>query len=393
MLRPTSAAPVAGAMMWRTAFAGLCALLVGIGLARFAYTPLIPVLIAASWFTPSEAAYLGAANLAGYLGGAAAARRLAIRFSAPAVLRAAMAIAAVTFLACAWNPGFWWFFPWRFASGFVGAVLMVLSAPTALAQAVPGRRGRVGGIVFTGVGLGIAVSGTIVPALAGSGVTAVWFGLAGASAVLTALAWPNWPAAAPRPAAGPARERVQLSAPVVLLLSAYACDGLGFVPHTVFWVDYLARGLDLGLEVGGAYWILFGLGAAAGPIVAGLLADRVGLAASFALAMLVKGLGVALPLLDTGPVALAASSVVVGALVPGTSALLSARTAELVGPRPQQRVWGWMTGSFALAQAAGAYAFAWLFDRTESYAVLFALGAGALGAGAVLAACARSPRT
>ena len=50
--------------------AGLCAVLVGIGLARFAYTPLIPALIAAQWFTAAEAAYLGAANLAGYLAGA-----------------------------------------------------------------------------------------------------------------------------------------------------------------------------------------------------------------------------------------------------------------------------------------------------------------------------------
>ena len=49
--------------------AGLCATLVGIGLARFDYTPLIPALIAERWFTPSAAAYLGAANLAGYIAG------------------------------------------------------------------------------------------------------------------------------------------------------------------------------------------------------------------------------------------------------------------------------------------------------------------------------------
>ena len=52
--------------------AALSANLVGIGLARFARTPLIPVLIAAGWFTPSAAVSLGAANLAGYLAGALA---------------------------------------------------------------------------------------------------------------------------------------------------------------------------------------------------------------------------------------------------------------------------------------------------------------------------------
>jgi hypothetical protein len=54
---------------WRPVLAGLCATLVGIGLARFAYTPLIPALIAAHWFSPSATVYLGAANLAGYLAG------------------------------------------------------------------------------------------------------------------------------------------------------------------------------------------------------------------------------------------------------------------------------------------------------------------------------------
>ena len=55
---------------WRGAIAALCALLVGIGLARFAYTPLLPALVDGNWFSTSQAAYLGAANLAGYLAGA-----------------------------------------------------------------------------------------------------------------------------------------------------------------------------------------------------------------------------------------------------------------------------------------------------------------------------------
>jgi hypothetical protein len=56
----------------RATMATLSANLVGIGIARFGYTPLIPALIAAGWFNPSAAVYLGAANLAGYLGGALA---------------------------------------------------------------------------------------------------------------------------------------------------------------------------------------------------------------------------------------------------------------------------------------------------------------------------------
>src|SRR6478609_4761345 len=46
---------------WRAISAGLCATLVGIGLARFAYTPLLPAIIDAHWFSASAATYLGAA--------------------------------------------------------------------------------------------------------------------------------------------------------------------------------------------------------------------------------------------------------------------------------------------------------------------------------------------
>ena len=83
---------------WRFAVAGLCASLVGIGLARFAYTPLIPALISAKWFSASDVIYLGAANLAGYLAGALLARPIAARFGATRSLRGMMVLATLTAL-------------------------------------------------------------------------------------------------------------------------------------------------------------------------------------------------------------------------------------------------------------------------------------------------------
>jgi hypothetical protein len=82
-----------GGPAWLFAVAGLCASLVGLGLARFAYTPLIPALIAAKWFSPAEAVYLGAANLAGYLAGALIARELGARAGSVRTLRIMMVIA------------------------------------------------------------------------------------------------------------------------------------------------------------------------------------------------------------------------------------------------------------------------------------------------------------
>src|SRR6476661_1700887 len=101
-----------GGPAWLAAAAGLCASLVGLGLARFAYTPLIPALIAAKWFSPGEAVYLGAANLAGYLAGALIARELGHRAGAVRTLRAMMALAALCCFACSVPISFIWFFGW-----------------------------------------------------------------------------------------------------------------------------------------------------------------------------------------------------------------------------------------------------------------------------------------
>src|ERR1700761_2076994 len=90
-----------GPSIWRATLSGLCASLVGIGLARFAYTPLLPAIIGAGWFGASSAAYLGAAHLAGYLAGALVAGPAARRLSARTMLRAMMALATAAFFACA----------------------------------------------------------------------------------------------------------------------------------------------------------------------------------------------------------------------------------------------------------------------------------------------------
>jgi MFS family permease len=147
------------------ALAGLCASLVAIGLARFAYTPLIPSLIQAHWFSAADTVALGAANFAGYLAGAVIGRPLATRLSNRHALRLLMVLATAAFFACAVPVSVSWFFLWRFLSGLTGGAIMVLVATAILPHIPPGRRAFVSGMIFLGLGLGIAASGTLVPEL------------------------------------------------------------------------------------------------------------------------------------------------------------------------------------------------------------------------------------
>jgi predicted MFS family arabinose efflux permease len=245
--------------------------------------------------------------------------------------------------------------------------------------------------MFTGVGLGIAASGTLVPLLMQAGLAETWFGLGVLSVLLTAVSWSGWPREQllPTPQAdAPAPKRRDLAA----LYIEYGLNAAGLVPHMVFLVDFIARGLGEGLVSGARYWVLFGIGATLGPIVNGRLADRMGFAAGFRLALLVQSSCVALLAITTQPWSLGLSSFVIGAMVPGIVPLVLGRVHELIPDNfdRQRKAWGLCTVAFALGQAVAAYGFAYIFACTGgSYRVLFALGAVALASALAIDVLAR----
>lgn len=367
---------------WRYAVAGLSASLVGLGLARFSYTPLIPALIAAKWFSASDVVYLGAANLAGYLAGALAARALAAHVGAVRALRAMMLLATLSFFASSAPVSFTWFFVWRFLSGLTGGIIMVMAASVILPHTSAARRGLVGGVIFAGVGLGVAASGTLVPLLLQQGLQQSWYGLGVLSAVLTLASWWNWPAEAKTDSAPShhAKQR-QIPAAARALLIQYGLNAVALVPHMVFIVDFVARGLGQGIAAGSRYWVLYGLGAIVGPLVTGHLGDRTGFGPALRAAFLIEAAVVLLPTASTGPTSLIVSSVVIGGFTPGIVPLVLGRIHELVphSSELQRATWSHATTSFALFQAAAAYGFSWIFASSGGdYLVLFGLGGGAV---------------
>jgi MFS family permease len=131
---------------WFATIAGLSGSLVSIGLARFVYTPLIPPLIAAHWFSAADAVTLGAANFVGYLAGALLGRPIAMALCTRRTLRLMMIVATAAFLACAYRLSVIWLFVWHLLSGVSGGAIMVLAA-TAIPPLLPvTKRGFVSGM-------------------------------------------------------------------------------------------------------------------------------------------------------------------------------------------------------------------------------------------------------
>jgi predicted MFS family arabinose efflux permease len=371
--------------VWLHIVAGLSASLVSIGLARFAYTPLIPSLIQAHWFSASDVIYLSAANLIGYLIGALTGRPIAARLSNGHTLRLMMLIATASFFACAYPLSITWFFSWRLLSGIAGGVIMVLVAATVIPHVPAARKGLASGAIFLGVGVGIAGSGTLVPFLLSLGLQDAWIGLGVVSLVLTAVSWFGWPSAKASAAATAASEPhhaqpARLGSGIYLLFGQYALLAVGLVPAMVFLVDYVTRGLGLSAHAGAVIWIMYGVGAILGPVIYGLLADRLGARTSIRVVLAVQAVTVALLCITSNFALLAVLAIIIGSFPPGIVPLALGRVHELVPRHDMQQVaWSRATVSFATFQALAGYAYSLMFNASGGHHVmLFAIAAAAI---------------
>jgi predicted MFS family arabinose efflux permease len=132
---------------------------------------------------------------------------------------------------------------------------------------------------------------------------------------------------------------------------------------------------------GAGYWVLYGAGAIAGPMLTGLLADRVGFRRAYLVALLMQAVAVALPVASSHAVVVGISAVALGAFTPGVVPLAVGRIHEILpgDPIAQSAAWGRATIFFALFQALSGYGYSFLFNASGgNYEIMFVVAATAL---------------
>lgn len=368
----------------RLAIGSAAAMLLAMGLGRFSYTAMVPLLIEADWVSSSEAGFVGGVNLAGFLLGALSAEWLRQKLSLRFVVRASIWISALAIGASAIDGGFYWLAFWRGLLGVTVALIMIfgLALTTAL---TPERYRSLGtAIIFAGVGLGIFISGALVPWFAHFGVVAAWMGVAvvGGAALLIAL-W-GWHQPRTFYLSEPTSNGSKVTQPYwAMLLIAHALFSIGLVPHAIYWVDFIARGLGHGIIVGGLYWSGAGMCAVLGPVVAYYLARWLGTGWALVIAFLLLSAGIAAPAFGSGITILVGSTVIFGAQ-PGLSALIAARARDLGTSNAMPAMMRQMILVNAIGALVAGFSFPALFDLTQNYGLLFAVAGVAMGLGAIL---------
>lgn len=376
----------------RVAIGAQCGLLIGMGLGRFSYTPMVPALIASGSLSEAEAGYVGAINLGGYLLGGLAVPWLLRRADRVVWLRVAICLSVLCLFASILPGGFLWLAFWRGLVGIAVAAIMILGISSVTATAPAGRTGLANAVAYTGVGLGILLAAAGLPWLLSIGEVWAWGGAAAIGLIALAIALWAW--------AGPAAERARAIPPPPTTLGEARGDGLrlvlaqglfavGLVPHSIYWVDYLVRSLGWSTGAAGGQWVLFGAAAIAGTLVWGRIGDRIGFRPALIAVYLSLALGAVLPVLVTAPPAIVLSSLLVGAQ-PGLTAIIAGQAQRVMGPGSMLGLWRWMVLSVGAAQLVGGYALVALFNATGSYLAVFGVGGAAFALGALLVASLKS---
>jgi len=336
------------------ALAGLTALAVAMGIGRFAFTPLLPMMQHDRGLTLGEGGWLASANYLGYLVGALYAMRSRLP-AARAIMGSLLVIAACTIGAAA-TSHFALLLVLRLLPGIASALVLVYVSAWALEALAAAQRPDLGGAVFSGVGVGIVCAGVVCAMLVAMAATsaAAWIALGVIASIATAGIAPvvrGAGEAARSPAHAAAHAPLR---PYWQLIFAHAAFGFGYIIPATF-LPVMARHALGDSPLFGWAWPVFGTAAAVSTLACARLASRISARTTWAASLVVMALGVACPVVLHGLGGIVIAALAVGATFMSATmlAMLEARRVAGDAARPLMAA---MTTAFALGQIAGPLA-------------------------------------
>jgi predicted MFS family arabinose efflux permease len=370
---------------WQVISGGIAGLVLTIGLARFAYTPLLPLMQAQAGLSDTAAGWLAAINYLGYMSGALLAATLEDARWRQRLYSWGLPLSLLSAVLMGLADDVWLWALSRYLGGLCGAAGMLLGSGLVLNWLMrAGRRPELG-LHFTGLGLGIVVSalGAMAMAWLALGWATQWqgFALIGLLFLLPAWAWrppvPPPATAAQAASAGPGRRWMGL------MVAAYFCAGWGFVISATFTVAIVERQPLLAGQ-GAWAWLLVGLASTPAVFLWDKVARRLGELPALLLAFGLQVVSVLLPMLSDGLAAALAGALLYGATFIGIVSL----TLALVGrrsPGNPGKAMARLTLSYGAAQVSAPALAGSMAQASGSYhgalgltAVVLLLGMGLL---------------
>ncbi len=362
-------------------------LAVAMGLGRFAFTPMLPVMLHEGHIDLQGGGLLASLNYLGYFVGALSCA--AIRVPAATMVRAGLVATAVLLLGMGLLHGFTAWGAIRTAAGVMSAWTFVFASGWGLRRLAETGAPALGGVIYSGPGIGIAATGLLGGLAARWGADAAWIGFGIVALVLIAVIWRVFddgaaPAAqaagagTPGPTAAPHAGRSDAR----WLVGLYGLAGFGYIITATF-LPVIARQALPGSPWPDLFWPLFGLAVIPGALIGARAPthwdNRLLLAAAYAMQAVGVLLSVAWPTI-TG---FALGSLLLG--LPFTAiTLFAVRDARRLRGNAAAGLIGYATASYGIGQILGPLFAAPLAQRTGSFAVPLLVAAAVLALGALL---------
>ncbi|MFM0399932.1 YbfB/YjiJ family MFS transporter [Paraburkholderia aspalathi] len=395
----------------RAALACMITLAVVLGIGRFAFTPLLPLMLHGSALGQPQidiqhGGWLASANYAGYFVGAITCA--ALRVEPARMVRVGLVATVLLTLAMGVTSQFWVWAVVRFVAGAVSAWTFVFASQWGLRRlAELGAHGW-GGVIYTGPGMGIVGTGLLVSAAGGYGATVGWIGFGLIGAVLSIVVWPVFRTAqgdATRATgrattatrrASPAGQRASTNhawhrADAFWLILLYGVPGFGYIITATF-LPVIARHALPGSSWPDLFWPMFGAALIVGALLAARLPvhwdNRTLLAGCYVL----QAAGIALGIVWPTAGGFSLGSILIG--LPFTAITLFAmREARRLLGDEAAGLMGYATAAYGVGQIVGPLVAAPIAEHTGSFSPALWLAAGTLLLGAVgLIVVAHMPR-
>jgi predicted MFS family arabinose efflux permease len=347
---------------------------VALGLARFAYGLLVPAMRAELGWSLARAGGLTTANGLGYLIGALAAAPVARRLGETASFRLGMVVTAAALAATAASGSYAALLVTRAVAGASGALVFIAGGVLVSRAAARHASAAPLAIYFAGAGLGIAVSGAVIPPLLGHHPgrwPLAWAGLAVGAALATVVSWTAARVGPPGADAGPAGNVIEWRSVVRhwRIAAAYLLFAAGYIAYITFLSAYLAAH-HVGVAEEALTWAALGVAAIVAPA---LWSRPIGAwPGARALAASLAGLSVAaaIALASAAPAVIAVSAVGYGATFLAVPAAITRIIQSAVPRTDWTGALAAFTAVFAIGQTAGPYLAGVLADRYGAGATL-----------------------
>ncbi|HUL91525.1 MAG TPA: YbfB/YjiJ family MFS transporter [Burkholderiales bacterium] len=365
----------------RVALAALAALAIAMGIGRFAFTPILPMMLQDAGLTVSDGGWLASANYLGYLIGALSAVRLRMR--AATAIRAGLAVIGLSTLGMSLREGFLLWLVLRTVAGVASAwVLVFVSAWSLERLAALGRLG-LSGVVYAGVGAGIVLAGLACLAGMSSGASssAAWAVLGLASLAAAAVVWPAFGSGGAAAGSVLPRNQSKRAGGFWRLVICYGAYGFGYIIPGTF-LPVMAKQIVSDPLLFGWAWPVFGAAAVASTLLVARMAPFVTHRGAWAASHWVMAAGVVVPLLLPGLAGILVAALCVG----GTFVVITQvgmQEARAVAGEHARTLIAAMTSAFALGQIVGPLAAAYWVRATGGFSGALILAAALLALSAV----------